>query len=161
MTDAHDLAPYACKPEESRGRLDSEPESATRTCFQRDRDRIIHTAAFRRLQVPVVGYGPIKSTEQLAPMLVFLAFQILEFVEVRRREQGLNMVRVFLLRAKIAAPVLLAAAGTSEPRTVRSSAASTMRLLSPGTSPRRAATNTSCTSPRQSRWRTRARDPWS
>ena len=50
MTDAHDLAPYACKPEESRGRLYPEPESATRTCFQRDRDRIIHTAAFRRLQ---------------------------------------------------------------------------------------------------------------
>ena len=50
MTDAHDLAPYACKPEESRGRLYPESESATRTCFQRDRDRIIHTAAFRRLQ---------------------------------------------------------------------------------------------------------------
>jgi dGTPase len=50
MTNAHNLAPYACKPEESRGRLYPEPESATRTCFQRDRDRIIHTAAFRRLQ---------------------------------------------------------------------------------------------------------------
>ena len=50
MTDVHNLAPYACKPEESRGRLYPEPESATRTCFQRDRDRIIHTAAFRRLQ---------------------------------------------------------------------------------------------------------------
>ena len=43
-------APYASKPEESRGRLFPEPESATRTCFQRDRDRIIHTAAFRRLE---------------------------------------------------------------------------------------------------------------
>ena len=45
-----DLAPYACRPEESRGRRHPEPESATRTCFQRDRDRIIHSAAFRRLQ---------------------------------------------------------------------------------------------------------------
>ncbi|MBL4748327.1 MAG: deoxyguanosinetriphosphate triphosphohydrolase [Magnetovibrio sp.] len=45
-----DLAPYACKPNESRGRLYAEPESATRSCFQRDRDRIIHAAAFRRLQ---------------------------------------------------------------------------------------------------------------
>jgi len=45
-----DLAPYACKPEDSRGRLHPEPESATRSCFQRDRDRIIHAAAFRRLQ---------------------------------------------------------------------------------------------------------------
>ncbi|NFV79961.1 deoxyguanosinetriphosphate triphosphohydrolase [Magnetospirillum aberrantis] len=44
------LAPYACRPEESRGRLYPEPESLTRTPFQRDRDRIIHCAAFRRLQ---------------------------------------------------------------------------------------------------------------
>jgi dGTPase len=44
------LAPYACRPEESRGRLYREPESASRTVFQRDRDRIIHSTAFRRLQ---------------------------------------------------------------------------------------------------------------
>ena len=43
-------APYACRPEDSRGRLFNEPDSATRTCFQRDRDRIIHSAAFRRLE---------------------------------------------------------------------------------------------------------------
>jgi len=44
------FAPFACIPEQSRGRLHDEPESATRSCFQRDRDRIIHAAAFRRLQ---------------------------------------------------------------------------------------------------------------
>ena len=43
-------APYASFPESSRGRLYPEPESRTRTAFQRDRDRIIHCAAFRRLQ---------------------------------------------------------------------------------------------------------------
>ena len=43
-------APYASFPERSRGRLYPEPESRTRTAFQRDRDRIIHCAAFRRLQ---------------------------------------------------------------------------------------------------------------
>lgn len=43
-------APYACSPEASRGRLHDEAESATRGCFQRDRDRIIHSAAFRRLE---------------------------------------------------------------------------------------------------------------
>ena len=42
--------PYASRPERSRGRLHPEPESQTRTAFQRDRDRIIHCAAFRRLQ---------------------------------------------------------------------------------------------------------------
>jgi dGTPase len=44
------LASYACRPEESRGRLYPEPESASRSVFQRDRDRIIHSTAFRRLQ---------------------------------------------------------------------------------------------------------------
>jgi dGTPase len=43
-------APYACMPEQSRGRLHAEPESANRSPFQRDRDRIIHSAAFRRLE---------------------------------------------------------------------------------------------------------------
>ena len=45
-----DLASYACHAKESRGRLYSEPESPTRTPFQRDRDRIIHSTAFRRLK---------------------------------------------------------------------------------------------------------------
>jgi dGTPase len=44
------LAAYACRPEESRGRLYPEPESPSRSVFQRDRDRIIHSSAFRRLQ---------------------------------------------------------------------------------------------------------------
>ena len=46
----HIPAPYSCIPETSRGRLYPEPESNTRSCFQRDRDRIIHSAAFRRLE---------------------------------------------------------------------------------------------------------------
>ena len=49
MTDTR-LAPFACRPERSRGRLHPEPESPTRSVFQRDRDRIIHCAAFRRLK---------------------------------------------------------------------------------------------------------------
>lgn len=44
------IAKYASKPEESRGRLVPEGGSAHRTCFQRDRDRIIHSSAFRRLK---------------------------------------------------------------------------------------------------------------
>ncbi|MFI5014750.1 MAG: deoxyguanosinetriphosphate triphosphohydrolase [Hyphomicrobiales bacterium] len=42
-------APYAVDPAASRGRLIAEPASATRSEFQRDRDRIIHSTAFRRL----------------------------------------------------------------------------------------------------------------
>ena len=43
-------ARYASDPARSRGRLVPEPESAFRSCFQRDRDRIIHSSAFRRLK---------------------------------------------------------------------------------------------------------------
>jgi dGTPase len=43
------LAPYAAHPEESRGRLYPEPPCPTRTPYQRDRDRIVHSTAFRRL----------------------------------------------------------------------------------------------------------------
>ena len=45
-----DLAPYASRSELSRGRQWREPESATRTPYMRDRDRIIHCGAFRRMK---------------------------------------------------------------------------------------------------------------
>jgi dGTPase len=44
------LAPYACQPDASRGRLHTEVMSSFRSPFQRDRDRIIHSSAFRRLK---------------------------------------------------------------------------------------------------------------
>lgn len=44
------LAPYGMKSGDSRGRTYPDPEHPYRTAFQRDRDRIIHTTAFRRLQ---------------------------------------------------------------------------------------------------------------
>jgi dGTPase len=43
-------AAYASRPEDSRGRFHPERESATRSCYSRDRDRIIHSSAFRRLK---------------------------------------------------------------------------------------------------------------
>ena len=43
-------AVYTTRWQASRGRFHNEPESATRTPFQRDRDRIIHSSGFRRLK---------------------------------------------------------------------------------------------------------------
>src|SRR6266403_5134706 len=48
--EARTLAPYAMGSRDSRGRRFPEPEHPIRTVFQRDRDRIIHSAAFRRLE---------------------------------------------------------------------------------------------------------------
>ena len=44
------LQPFASQAERSRGRLHREPQSPTRSVFQRDRDRILHSSAFRRLK---------------------------------------------------------------------------------------------------------------
>ena len=44
------LAPYAIRSKNTHGRLYPEAEADYRTCYQRDRDRILHTTAFRRLE---------------------------------------------------------------------------------------------------------------
>ena len=44
------LASWATRSTESKGRLRIEPADPVRTCFQKDRDRIIHSNAFRRLK---------------------------------------------------------------------------------------------------------------
>jgi dGTPase len=48
--EAERLAPYAMKSRDSRGREYAEEEHPYRTAYQRDRDRVIHTTAFRRLE---------------------------------------------------------------------------------------------------------------
>jgi dGTPase len=48
--EARDLAPYGMKSAESRGRRYPEEEHQYRTCYQRDRDRVIHSSSFRRLE---------------------------------------------------------------------------------------------------------------
>ena len=44
------LKPYAINSKNSRGRIYKESDNLTRSPFQRDRDRIIHSSAFRRLK---------------------------------------------------------------------------------------------------------------
>jgi dGTPase len=48
--EAQALAPYALRSRDSLGRLEAEPPHPYRTAFQRDRDRVTHSRAFRRLQ---------------------------------------------------------------------------------------------------------------
>jgi dGTPase len=50
MTGRIPLAPYAVSEATARGRLHDEPEGPSRSPWQRDRDRIIHSSAFRKLQ---------------------------------------------------------------------------------------------------------------
>ena len=55
------LAPYAALSGESRGRVYPQEEHPLRTCFQRDRDRIIHSAAFRRMEYKTQVFIPHES----------------------------------------------------------------------------------------------------
>ena len=50
LFEAPKRARYATNPAHSRGRFFAEDESPTRTCYQRDRDRIIHSTSFMRLK---------------------------------------------------------------------------------------------------------------
>jgi len=50
LRDSLELAPYAAHAERSEGRRHPEAEHAYRSCYERDRDRIIHARAFRRLE---------------------------------------------------------------------------------------------------------------
>ena len=82
------LAPYAMRTRLSRGRRHAEPEHAFRTIYQRDRDRITHSTAFRRLmyktQVLVNHYGDHHRTRLT---------HTLEVVQISRtiaRQLGLN-----------------------------------------------------------------------
>ncbi len=53
-----ELAPYAAKACQSRGRVFPQPEHPLRTAFQRDRDRIVHSAAFRRMEYKTQVFLP-------------------------------------------------------------------------------------------------------
>ena len=62
------------------------------------------------IQIPVVGWAPLRSLEQLAPCVVFLGFQLLEYCEIQRRKRKLNLIQLYQLRVKVFTPVVLLAA---------------------------------------------------
>ena len=53
------------------------------------------------IQVPVVGWAPLKSLEQLGPCAVFLGFQLLQFVEVMKRKKQMNRRQAWKLRIQV------------------------------------------------------------
>jgi dolichyl-diphosphooligosaccharide--protein glycosyltransferase len=55
--------------------------------------------------VPVVGWGPLKSMEQLSGLAVFCAYQILEYCEIQRRKKNLNVLELTMLRVKVTIPI--------------------------------------------------------
>jgi dGTPase len=86
--EARELAPYAMKARDSRGRDHEEQEHAYRTAYQRDRDRIIHCSAFRRLeyktQVFVNSFGDYYRTRLTHTM------EVAQIARTIARALGLN-----------------------------------------------------------------------
>jgi len=63
------------------------------------------------MQVPVIGFTPLRSMEQLAGLVVFLILQVLEYCEYRRRKYKLTLFRTFLNRIVFCGLAVVAMAG--------------------------------------------------
>lgn len=62
------------------------------------------------IQVPVVGWSPLKSLEQLAPCAVFLGYQVLQYCEVVRKKYKMTRAEAWKFRIKLGAVALIAVA---------------------------------------------------
>jgi dGTPase len=83
------LSPYACLSKKSKGRLRPEPECDIRVAFQRDRDRIIHCKAFRRLKYKTqVFLAPVGDHYRTRLTHVFEVSQIARTVAVALKLNG-------------------------------------------------------------------------
>ena len=62
------------------------------------------------IQVPVVGWTPLKSLEQMGPLVAFVGFQLIEFCEIQRRRRRLSFRQAWQLRVVVFAVVGVVAA---------------------------------------------------
>eukprot|EP00122_Pirum_gemmata_P001621 Pgem_evm1s1459 len=53
------------------------------------------------VQVPVVSYTPLRSLEQMGPMLVFLGYPLLYYCEIQRQKKNLNIYQLWSLRIQV------------------------------------------------------------
>lgn len=60
---------------------------------------------FLAMQIPVVGWAPLKSLEQLGPCAVFIAFQLLQYCEWQKRKKKLSVKHTWILRVQVFAIV--------------------------------------------------------
>ena len=61
------------------------------------------------IQVPVVGWSPLKSLEQLAPCAVFLGYQVLQYCEIQRKQKKMSREEAWKFRVKVFGSALAAA----------------------------------------------------
>lgn len=66
---------------------------------------IIGTAG--AVQIPVVGWQPLRSLEQMGPLLVFFGYQVLAFCDVQRHRQKMGAVQFAIFRSKMVALFLV------------------------------------------------------
>ncbi|KAL7543759.1 hypothetical protein ACHAXR_013057 [Thalassiosira sp. AJA248-18] len=61
------------------------------------------------IQVPVVGWSPLKSLEQLAPCAVFLGYQVLQYCEIQRKQKKMSRKEAWKFRVQVSVMALVAA----------------------------------------------------
>ncbi|CAE7204310.1 stt3 [Symbiodinium sp. CCMP2456] len=59
------------------------------------------------MQIPVVGLQPLRSVEQLGPLMVFMGFQVLAFCDFQRRRQKMQGMEFAIYRAKVVALLIV------------------------------------------------------